>query len=273
MTDHSSFVRRLACSSLIIALAFSQQAGATVVEFQTVLGNFTVNLFDETTPATVSNFLDYVNNGAYTDSVVHRSQPGFVVQGGGFNYDGSLPLNNIPQNPPVINEPELANVRGTIAMAKLGGNANSATNQWFISLADNTANLDAQNGGFTVFGVVTGNGMDVVDAIAALQRYDLGGAFTTIPLRDYNDTSVDPDADNFVLINAVIVTDTTVNTGANLLPPANTVNNAPAPTPTLPSTGGGGGGSLGIVGLLGLSFCWLRRRRIAGNHGWFDDPV
>lgn len=259
MTDHPSFLRRLACSSLVTALAFAHNAGATVVEFQTVLGNFSVNLFDQTTPATVANFLDYVNNGAYTDSIVHRSQPGFIVQGGGFTYDGSLPVNNVPANPAVVNEPELSNIRGTIAMAKLGGNANSATNQWFFSLVDNSNNLDTQNGGFTVFGVVMGNGMAVVDAIAALPLHNLGGALTTLPLRNYTDGTVDPDADNFVLINAVVVTDTTVNTGANLLPPANTANVTPVPLPT-PSSGGGGG-SLGLVGLLGLGLCCLHRRR------------
>lgn len=267
MTDHPSFLRRMACSTVVTALAFATSAGATVVEFQTVLGNFSVNLFDQTTPATVTNFLDYVNNGAYTDSIVHRTEPGFVIQGGGFSYDGSLPINSIVQNPAVVNEPELSNVRGTIAMAKIGGDPNSATNQWFISLADNTSVLDGQNGGFTVFGIVTGNGMDVVDAIAALPRFDLnlGSAFTTLPLRDYTDTAADPDADNFVLINAVVVTDTTVNTGANLLPPVNVVTNppapVPAPAPTPTSSGGGGGGSMGVVGLLGLGVCWVRRRR------------
>ena len=46
-------------------------------------------------------------------------------------------------------------------MAKLSGNPNSATNQWFINLGNNSTNLDVQNGGFTVFGQVIGNGMDV----------------------------------------------------------------------------------------------------------------
>lgn len=265
MIDRPSFLRRVVCASALTAMGLAHSAGATVVEFQTALGNFSVNLFDETTPATVANFLDYVNNGAYTDSIVHRTEPAFVIQGGGFTFDGSLPINDIPQNAPVTNEPELSNVRGTIAMAKRGGDANSATNQWFISLADNASVLDGQNGGFTVFGIVTGNGMDVVDAIAALPRFnrsDLGAAFATLPLRDYTDPTVDPDFDNFVMIDAVVVTDTTVSTGVNLLPPVNAVTNPPAPAPAPPpSGGGGGGGSLGFMGLFGLGLLLAQRRR------------
>ena len=111
--------RSLLLAALISSTAISPQiSNATIVEFQTVIGNFEVNLYDNATPATVTNFLDYVNNGAYTNSVYHRSLPGFVVQGGGFTFDMTVPLNAIPTNPPVTNEPEFSNVRGTIAMAK-----------------------------------------------------------------------------------------------------------------------------------------------------------
>jgi peptidyl-prolyl cis-trans isomerase A (cyclophilin A) len=98
----------------------------------------------------------------------------------------------IAQNPPVVNEfdSSRSNVRGTIAMAKLGGDPNSATSGWFFNLADNSTNLDFQNGGFTVFGKVIGNGMDVVDAIAALPVYNAGGAFTDLPLIGYTGGSI-----------------------------------------------------------------------------------
>lgn len=239
-------------------------SNATVVEFQTVLGNFEVNLYDNTTPQTVANFLNYVNNGRYTNSVIHRSVPGFVAQGGGFTYDMALPLLDVPEFAAVVNEPELANVRGTIAMAKLGNDPNSATSQWFFNLDNNTANLDAQNGGFTVFGEVVGNGMDVVDAIAALPRYNFGGATQELPLRNYTQTdfnnNVTVDDTHLVIISAVVVSDSTVDSAAGLNPPVNTAT----PTNPPPTLGGdsGGGGHFGFAGLIALLL--LVRRRIAG---------
>ena len=244
-----------------ITLASMPTANATVVEFQTDLGNFEVNLYDNATPETVANFLNYVNNGRFTSSVIHRSVPGFVVQGGGFTFDMALPLNDIPTFAPVMNEPEFANVRGTIAMAKLGGDPNSATSQWFFNLGDNTANLDGQNGGFTVFGEVVGNGMDVVDAIAALPRFGFAAPFGELPLRNYTqddfDNGVAVDDTHLVMIDAVIVTDSTVDSAAGLNPPLNTGGPAPPPPP---ATSGGGGGSLGFFMLFTLSLVYRRRK-------------
>ncbi len=257
MTHCKPLVRRVAGTCSFLALAITPAAQATVVEFQTVLGNFSVNLFDETTPATVTNFLDYVNNGAFTDSIVHRSVTDFVIQGGNFTFDGTLPLMNIPTNAAVANEPELSNVRGTIAMAKVGGQPNSATSQWFISLVDNSATLNGDNGGFTVFGVVMDNGMDVVDAIGDLTQFNFGTGLTNLPLRDF-DNMGDPDGDNFMIISAIVVTDTAVSTNTNLLPPVNTVTNPPTPTVMVDS--GGGGGALGFGGVFALGV-WLARRR------------
>jgi len=74
------------------------------------------------------------------------------------------------------------NVRGTVAMAKLGGDPNSATSQWFINMGNNSANLDAQNGGFTVFARVTAPGMVVADRIAALPNVNAGSPFTELPV-------------------------------------------------------------------------------------------
>src|SRR5262245_2471294 len=153
-----------------ILLACPASAFATTVRMSTSLGVIDIELFDAEAPATVANFLNYVTSGVYVNSFIHRSVPGFIIQGGGYGWDGSQNrYYNVPANPAVVNEysPNRSNRRGTIAMAKLGGDPNSATNQWFFNLADNSANLDNQNGGFTVFGRVIGNGMQVVDAIAA----------------------------------------------------------------------------------------------------------
>jgi peptidyl-prolyl cis-trans isomerase A (cyclophilin A) len=159
---------------------------STVVRFSTTLGDFEVALFDSDTPITVANFLSYVESGAYTTNLFfHRSVPGFVLQGGGF-YILSNTVFAVPTQPAITNEPGISNLRGTIAMAKVGDNPNSATSQWFFNLGDNSANLNNQNGGFTVFGRVIGEGMQVVDALAAVPTYDasitLGGAFTQLPL-------------------------------------------------------------------------------------------
>jgi cyclophilin family peptidyl-prolyl cis-trans isomerase len=159
-----------------------------------------VELFDQaggnrlrTTPATAANFLAYVDGGSYHNTFIHRSVPGFVVQGGGFTVTDGQPgiaIGNVTQRDPVVNEPKPTgtsaanNVRGTIAMAKLGSDPNSATNQWFFNLADNSANLDSQNGGFTVFGRVLGSGMAAVDEMAKVPRFAYASPFDTVPLRN-----------------------------------------------------------------------------------------
>jgi cyclophilin family peptidyl-prolyl cis-trans isomerase len=151
-------------------------------QVSTSMGNFTLELFRDTAPKSVENFLAYVKSAAYQDAVFHRSVPGFIVQTGGFTVGSNLPA--IPTNPPVVNEYNRSNLRGTVAMAKLEGDPDSATSQWFVNLADNSENLDNQNGGFTVFARVMDGGMPVWDAIAALPKYDLGGAFTDLPLQN-----------------------------------------------------------------------------------------
>lgn len=155
-----------------------------LIRMQTVVGDFFIDLTPEAAPATVENFLDYVNAGAFDDLFFHRSVPGFIVQSGGFTWPAGTDTTFIavPQNPPVVNEPNVSNTRGTVAMAKLGGDPDSATSQWFVNLADNGANLDNQNGGFTVFGTVDEQGMAVVDAIAALPIVNGGGVFSELPV-------------------------------------------------------------------------------------------
>ena len=153
------------------------QGSATnpVVRVDTAAGSFSIELFEQTTRVTVANFLNYVRGGDYTGTFLHRVVPGFIVQGCGFRLDSNGAAVEIPADPPIVNEFNISNTRGTVAMAKLGGDPNSATNQWFVNLADNSASLDSQNGGFTVFGQVIDDGMDVVDAIAALPIHDFWG--------------------------------------------------------------------------------------------------
>ena len=85
---------------------------------------------------------------------------------------------------PVDNEFKISNTRGTVAMAKRANAPDSATSQWFINLADNSALLDSENGGYTVFGRVTA-GMAVADAISQLQIIDAEGPFAELPVINY----------------------------------------------------------------------------------------
>lgn len=236
-------------------MLFSAQAGATIVRVQTALGSFDVNLYDRGAPATVANFLAYVNAGAYNNMFLHRSVGGFVVQGGGFTYQGPSSVGAIAQNAAVTNEPVYSNVRGTIAMAKLPGNPNSATNQWFINTGNNSANLDVQNGGFTAFGQVTGNGMTVVDAINALQVFGLSTSLDSVPLRNYtsqNAAAGVPITDQNFMVASVTVIDPSPDTAASLTPVPNTLINAPTNPGSGSDSGGGGSAGLGLLALLGL---------------------
>jgi cyclophilin family peptidyl-prolyl cis-trans isomerase len=265
----TSKTRSFAAATLLVLLfALPHAATATIVEVETDLGTIEINFYDNATPATVTNFLNYVNSGAFTDSIFHRSVPGFIIQSGGFITDINAQVSDIAANPAVINEPVYSNVRGTIAMAKLGDDPNSATSQWFINLANNAANLDEQNGGFTVFGEVTA-GIDVVDAIAGLPRYDFGSAFTDLPLQNYlaadYDAGLQPDNTHLVIVTAVTVIDSTADTAAGLNPTPTTRNTTPPAT----GGGGGGGGSLALLSLFGLfgfaTTQMLRHRRQAAD--------
>jgi peptidyl-prolyl cis-trans isomerase A (cyclophilin A) len=186
-------------SALVAAMALSAlgaPASATVIRFTSPVGTFNVRLYNTATPLTTANFLSYANEGDYTDTFIHRSVSNFIVQGGGFKFPSdAIGVMDIAQKASVKNEPGISNLRGTIAMAKLGGQPDSATNQWFISLADNSGNLDSQNGGFTVFGRVVGTGMTVVDAIAAIPVFNASGGdpnspFTDLPLRNYTSGNI-----------------------------------------------------------------------------------
>ncbi|MFO0895924.1 MAG: peptidylprolyl isomerase [Pirellulales bacterium] len=193
--------RLLAFLGLVLLGSFPAAAG-TIVRFDTVLGNIDVELKDKAAPKTVANFLKYVTDGDYTNTFFHRSVKDFVIQGGGFQTTNYTP---VATDPPVVNEYNESNQRGTIAMARVGKQVDSATSQWFFNLGDNS-DLDTVDQGFTVFGHVIGDGMQVVDAIAALPIYKFGSPFGEIPLRDYTTfPNPKPTLDNLVVLNAVSV--------------------------------------------------------------------
>ena len=161
---------------------------------------FTLQLFPSNAPQTVANFLAYVNDGAYENMLIHRSVPGFVIQTGGYDYSGgsiATWTNTVPSEA----SNGYSNIRGTLAMALVGSDSNSATDQWFVNLTNNSrmdsavisTNIIGQvttNPPFTVFAQVIGNGMQVVDAIAGLPIYrNLNAPFNELPLLSTNTTT------------------------------------------------------------------------------------
>ncbi|MCP4267007.1 MAG: hypothetical protein GY777_15795, partial [Candidatus Brocadiaceae bacterium] len=144
------------------------------------MGSFEVKLDPEKAPKTVTNFLSYVDDGFYNNTLFHRIVPEFVVQGGGLK-KGMVKKQT---HPPVENESHngLGNSRGTITMARKR-DPHSASSQFFINVADNPS-LDFRNNrpGYTVFGKVTG-GMDIVDKIAAVPTTSIGG-YKNVPNED-----------------------------------------------------------------------------------------
>ncbi len=161
------------------------------VVLETNMGPIEFEMLEDAAPITVDNFLNYIEDGDYLDSIFHRLVPNFVLQGGGFTAstdticeptDCTEPdiFAAVPTDPTIVNEFQVSNTRGTVAMAKRGGDPNSATNQFFVNLRDNNDpddpfSLDNQNGGFTVFARV--NDMTTVDKIAALSTRNYSSWF------------------------------------------------------------------------------------------------
>ncbi len=145
---------------------FATQAFALENEivFKTNMGSFTLELFPTRAPKTVANFLTYVDEGYYDNTIFHRVIKDFVVQGGGFGKG----MTHNKTHAPVKNESSnnLKNKRGTISLARRN-HPDTGTSQFYINLVDNTK-LDWKSKhqpGYTVFGKIT-SGMDVVDKIA-----------------------------------------------------------------------------------------------------------
>ena len=164
-------------TSIYLGDKFSDPDAESAVRLITNVGTMDFILYNTATPQTVTNFLSYVNAASnnFNGAIFHRSAPGFIVQGGAFKVKSTdNTFTATPTSASPVNEPGISNLRGTVAMAKVGSDPNSATDQFFVNLADNSANLDNQNGGFTAFARVAGNGMTTADAINALPRVQTG---------------------------------------------------------------------------------------------------
>jgi cyclophilin family peptidyl-prolyl cis-trans isomerase len=212
-------------SSTTIDLANNFSApdiGTSEVTFNTTDGPVNLTLFDAQAPQTVANFYDYITSGAYDGSIFHRlttvANSGIgVLQGGGATVTTSASgttLTSIKAGPQIANESSLSNTAGTIAMAQTAGNPNSATDQFFFNLVDNSAALDPQR--FTVFGRVADEAsLAVLNALAATSTQDQSASSAAaanptidlhnIPLVNYHGTTFPTDASpsNFLSISSV----------------------------------------------------------------------
>lgn len=150
-------------SLFLSGLLLSSSLMAASVEVKTNLGAIVIELDEAKAPISTKNFLMYVDKGFYNNTLFHRVIPGFMIQGGGFTKAFRQKLTDDP----IKNEADngLKNTRGSVAMARTD-DANSATSQFFINLADNPAlDYSPASPGYAVFAHVT-SGMDVVDKIA-----------------------------------------------------------------------------------------------------------
>ena len=172
-------------------------------------GTVNIQMAPASAPNTVTNFLNYVNAGTYTNTVVHRSivgtpPAGFsIIQGGEFQWPA---FGTVATNAPINMEFSLANTRGTIAMARTSA-LNSATSGWFFNVIDNTGVFNSGNQ-YAAFGTVIGSGMTVVDAVNALPTYNatsLNAAFTNYPLSGYTNPPGYVNANSVRVTNALVV--------------------------------------------------------------------
>jgi len=142
-----------------------------IVVMDTSMGTIKLELFLDKSPITVKNFMQYVDDKFYDGTICHRVIPGFMIQGGGMDPG----LKEKRTRGPIKNEASngVSNVRGTIAMARTN-DPNSATAQFFISVADNSRlDKSADSAGYCAFGKVL-EGMDVVDKIARVETANIG---------------------------------------------------------------------------------------------------
>jgi peptidyl-prolyl cis-trans isomerase B (cyclophilin B) len=151
-------------------------AGPQVV-METSLGTIKLELDDVKAPVTVANFLSYVDENFYDNTIFHRIIPDFMIQGGGF----APGLRQKTTKAPIKNESPngLSNVRGTIAMARTN-DLDSATAQFFINVVDNSHSLDRPR--YCVFGKVT-EGLNIVDKIKAVAT-GRRGMHENVPTQD-----------------------------------------------------------------------------------------
>jgi cyclophilin family peptidyl-prolyl cis-trans isomerase len=231
----------------------------TVVRFDlftsgTNFGNIDIELFDQEKPETVKNFLLYVWSGMYSNLVLHRLVPNFVLQAGHvrlqnpnsdeqFNtYTPSVNWGNITNEYGV--GPELSNAFGTIAMARVAGQTNSANTDFFFNLTNNVT-LDTNDGGFTVFGRVVNSydaksGTNLFTYFNSLFQFNgIGSAFTSDPFEFFTElplsvNRLNPRLPDLFTVRATVIQG--VTTRDNIPPGVVIVDPSPLPAPQVHET-------------------------------------
>ena len=164
--------------------------GGTVATMTTSIGVIKIRLDTDKAPITAKNFINLAKSGFYNGLIFHRLIPNFMIQGGGY-----YPNQQEKKTSSIDWEKTgLKNLKYTISMARVGGNVNSATSQFFINTNDNT-NLDSPQGEesypYVVFGKVI-EGFSIVDAIENLPTGTVGS---------YQDWPNNPPVINSVVIS------------------------------------------------------------------------
>lgn len=172
---------RVIVGLILVLCTGSLLLAATEVEIQTNYGDIRVQLHDRQAPATVANFLEYVDDGFYDGTIFHRIIPGFMIQGGGFDEHDKRKATREAIGNEATNG--LENRRGSLAMARTSV-IDSATSQFFINLVDNDF-LNHQGSapatfGYAVFGQVMA-GMEIVEKIAQVKTYRRNNLFQDYP--------------------------------------------------------------------------------------------
>lgn len=165
---------------LLVLAPLARAEESRLVRVETNLGGFTIQLDAERAPLTVENFLRYVRDGYYSNTLIHRVIANFVIQGGGLSPDYQAK----PGRPPIPNEAGngLHNVRGSVGLARTA-KPHSGDTQFYVNLADNP-DLDPlpSRWGYAVFGKII-EGMDVVDRIGLLPTGAGGPIKSDVPVK------------------------------------------------------------------------------------------
>lgn len=216
--------RLVACAALagaLLAAAAARADDAPRVRVTTTLGAFVIELNPERAPLTVANFLRYVKEGHYTNTLFHRVIANFVIQGGGVTPEYTLK----PTHEPIPNESGngLENVRGAVGLAR-AASPHSGDAQFFVDVGNN-ADLDPlpTRWGYAVFGKVV-EGMDVVDRISVQPT----GAVSTLK----SDAPLKP-----VVIESIVLIDDKPKSGAPAVAPPAQPSPPPQPAAAAPPPG------------------------------------